>query len=225
MSNLDLKARILQAAREAPTPTRASWNRKRTLLVVLAVAVSLLVFAAIGGIRAGGVTQGRPLMRSVQLIFGTAGGALLIAVAAASVLLDRGRSMLGRSRLAIIAVVVLTPIVLFVWKLSVSTWVPDMTVEWPERLGLKCLSWSFAFAVAPMSALMWIRRGSVPLHPALTGAAIGAAVGAFDWVLVDLWCPVAYVPHMMLGHVAPLVSLTLLGAALGQLVLAPRWRE
>ncbi len=225
MKNPDLKARILAAAQQEPAPERSAWQRRRVLILVGAVAVSLLVFALIGGIRVGGVTQGRPLFRSAQLIFATAGGGLLIAVAAASVLLSRGRSMVGRTRLALIAVVVLTPIVLFIWKLLVSSSVPDMTVQWPERLGLKCLTWSFVFAVAPMTALFWIRRGSVPLHPTLTGAAIGVAVGAVDWVLVDLWCPVAYVPHLMLGHVAPLVSLGLLGAALGTLILGPRWRE
>ena len=36
------------------------------------------------------------------------------------------------------------------------------------------------------------------------------------WVLVDLSCPVAYVPHLLLGHVLPLLLITGVGAGLGQ---------
>jgi len=65
-----------------------------------------------------------------------------------------------------------------------------------------------------------LRRGSDPLHPVLTAAAFGAAVGAGAWVLVDLWCPVGYVPHVLLGHVLPLLLLIGLSALLGSRVVA-----
>jgi hypothetical protein len=35
------------------------------------------------------------------------------------------------------------------------------------------------------------------------------------WLLVDLWCPVAYFPHLVLGHVLPIIVLALLGAWIG----------
>jgi hypothetical protein len=41
-------------------------------------------------------------------------------------------------------------------------------------------------------------------------------------VLVDLWCPVAYVPHLLVGHVLPLVATTLTGAWLGGRLIALR---
>jgi hypothetical protein len=49
-------------------------------------------------------------------------------------------------------------------------------------------------------------------------------VGAVVWVLVDLWCPVAYVPHLLLGHVLPLVLTALVGTLLGGRYLAVRAR-
>jgi hypothetical protein len=39
------------------------------------------------------------------------------------------------------------------------------------------------------------------------------------WVLVDLWCPVAYLPHLLLGHVLPLALAVGAGAMLGRFVL------
>jgi hypothetical protein len=37
--------------------------------------------------------------------------------------------------------------------------------------------------------------------------------------LVDLWCPVGYVPHLLLGHVLPIAILSLAGALIGGRVL------
>jgi hypothetical protein len=77
-------------------------------------------------------------------------------------------------------------------------------------------------AAVPLLVLVAARRETDPLHPARTGAALGSALGALVWVLVDLNCPVAYVPHLLLGHVLPLVSITLLGGALGERFIALR---
>jgi hypothetical protein len=77
-------------------------------------------------------------------------------------------------------------------------------------------------SLAPMIGALWLRRGSDPVHPRAAGAALGAAIGAGTWVLVDLWCPVAYVPHLLLGHVLPLLLIILCGAALGGPLLGLR---
>lgn len=61
-------------------------------------------------------------------------------------------------------------------------------------------------------------------HAALRGAAAGAAIGAMIWGLVDLNCPVAHVPHLLLGHVLPLLLASVVGAALAEPVLSLRSR-
>ena len=53
------------------------------------------------------------------------------------------------------------------------------------------------------------------MHPVTSGAASGVAAGAGAWAMIDLWCPVAYPPHLLLGHVLPIVLLTVVGAVLG----------
>ena len=73
----------------------------------------------------------------------------------------------------------------------------------------------------PLLSFLAIRR-SAPVQPALNGAGLGLAAGACAWVAVDLWCPVAYVPHLLLGHVLPLFVLAGAGALLGQALLSPR---
>ena len=38
-------------------------------------------------------------------------------------------------------------------------------------------------------------------------------------LLVDLWCPVGYVPHLLLGHVLPIAILSVAGGLIGGRVL------
>jgi hypothetical protein len=76
--------------------------------------------------------------------------------------------------------------------------------------------------MAPLLSGLWLRRRSAPAHPYLTAAAFGAAAGAGAWVFVDMWCPVGYVPHLLLGHVAPLLLLSALSALVGSRLLKLR---
>jgi hypothetical protein len=64
------------------------------------------------------------------------------------------------------------------------------------------------------------------VHPRAFGAALGAAGGFWAATLVDLWCPVGYPLHVVLGHALPTLVLAALGAAAGSRVLAtPGWNE
>jgi hypothetical protein len=131
--------------------------------------------------------------------------------------------MLGRSRRWLLYGSVLIPISLLAWKVGCSMAFGDAMVAWPERLGLRCLSLSVVVAVGPLLAFLAIRR-STPVQPALNGAAMGLAAGACAWVAADLWCPIAHVPHVLLGHVLPLFALAGTGALLGQALLSLRRR-
>ena len=132
--------------------------------------------------------------------------------------------MLGRSRSWLLSGIALIPFGLFAWKVSCSLAFDDPMAQWPARPGLKCLSVSLLVAAGPLLAFLAARR-SAPVHPALNGAAIGVASGACAWVALDLWCPVASVPHLLLGHVLPLCILAGTGALLGQALLSLRSRQ
>ncbi len=209
-----LRTRVLAHAGAEPSPTRSQLAQRQRLLVLAAVLVPLLVFLLLGGVRAS--------PRPTQLVVETALGAALLATVIACLALRRGSSMLGRPRVWLGAVVLLTPVVLFAWRTLASSRYPEMMTEWVTRPGLRCFALSEALAVVPLLGLLWLRRGSDPTHPQLAGAAVAAAVGAATWVLVDLWCPVSYVPHLLLGHVLPLLLLMLVGGLLGGRLLNVR---
>jgi hypothetical protein len=132
---------------------------------------------------------------------------------------------LGRPRIVLLATLVVTPLVLMTWKVLWSAGFSGALDAWPGRLGFRCVGLSLLLGGWPLAALILARRRSDPLHPALTGAAFGVAVGACTWVMVDLWCPVAYVPHLLLGHLAPLLALAATGALLGRPFIAVRTRD
>jgi hypothetical protein len=210
----ELRARVLELARQNPSATRSSLLARRALAFAGLALLPIAGFLAWGGVRGG--------PRPDALVFETAVGAALIALGAAFVAFGRGGSMLGRSRTSLLLVIVLTPLALFAWKLATSAAYPGMMTEWVGRPGLRCLRMSCLLSAAPLIGALVILRRSAPVHPALLGMAIGAAIGGASWVLVDLWCPVAHVHHLLLGHVLPLGLSVALGGLLGQRVLSVR---
>jgi hypothetical protein len=229
--NREFRAQVLAAAAAEPSPTRAAVNRRNKLISMIAAAsgsAAFVIFAALMShgelVRLGGeITPNAYLERSLWQVVATAGGALAIAAAALWLALGRGRSMLGRPRGWLLCGAVLIPLGLFAWKVASSIVFGDALVMWPGRIGLRCLSLSLLVAIGPLLSFIALRR-TVPVHPALNGAAMGVAAGACAWFAVDLWCPVAYIPHLLLGHVLPLVILAALGAFLGEALLSLRRR-
>jgi len=226
-----LRARVLAAAAAEPSPTRAALRRRNTLLGMVAVLSAIgafVIFAALMSeshlLRLGGeVMAQQHVERPVWLVIATVGGAIGLAVTALRLALGRGGSMLGRSPRWLLYGGVLIPVSLLVWKVSCSLLFGDAMVAWPERPGERCLSLSLLVAVGPLVSFLAIRRHA-PVQPALNGAVIGFAAGACAWVAADLWCPVAYVPHLLFGHVLPLFVLAGAGALLGRTLFSLRRR-
>jgi len=227
----ELRARVLAAAAAEPSPTRAAVRRRNMLIGVVAAASGIgafMIFAEFMSasqlLRLGGeVVPQESLERSVWLVAATVGGAVGVAATALWLALGRGRSMLGRSRRWLLYGGVLIPVSLLAWKVGWSIVFGDPMVSWPERPGERCLALTLLVAAGPLLSFLAIRRRA-PVQPALNGAVMGFAAGACAWVAVDAWCPVAYVPHLLLGHVLPLFVLAGAGALLGQMLLAPRSR-
>ena len=216
MTEAELRDRILAAVAHERPPTRRVHLLRAWLLLTVGAAVSLAIFFAFGGMR----STGRP----ASLILATSLGAAVVAAFTMWGADVHGGRMLGRPRRWLIAVAVLAPLALFAWKIAVSAAYPGGLVAWPERIGFRCLRLSLLLGVWPLTALLFARR-SVLVHPTLAGLALGVSVGTWDWLLVDLWCPVAFVPHLLLGHVLPLLLLGAAGALAGRWLLSPRARR
>jgi hypothetical protein len=207
----ELRARVLAAAARVPAPTRARTRARNVVLAVVGAATPLGVFLYMDGLRQG--------TRPDRLLFSTAGTAALMALVACTVAFGRGRSMLGRKRWLLLSLTTSLPLVLLVTKIGISARFPDMMNSWDGRPGYRCLGLGCLLAPVPLAAALLARRGSSPAHPSLSGAAMGAGVGSCVWLLVDLWCPVAYVPHLFLGHLLPVLLTTAAGTLAGARLL------
>jgi len=164
----------------------------------------------------------RPAPRPESLLKGTVAGALIIAALAVLVGMHRGRSMLPRPRWQLALLVALVPTALFAWKVAWSARYPTMMIDWPERPGLRCFLLTLAMGLGPLVSLISLHRNSEPVRPGLVGGAMGVAVGAAAWVLLELWCPVAFPRHLLIGHVAPALLLATIGAILGRNMMGMR---
>jgi len=202
-----LRAQVLQRARQEPAATRAQLLVGHVPLAALITLTPVSIFLAVGGVRAGP----RPLL----LVLETALGSALLALIAAAAGFGRG-SMMGRPRSWLVSIVLLTPLALLAWRILTSLQYPDMMHAWTARPGLRCFLLSCAMSVVPLVGVLWMRRHTTPANPRLTAASYAAAVGAAVWVLVDLWCPVGYVPHLLLGHVLPMALSMSLCASFGK---------
>jgi hypothetical protein len=167
----------------------------------------------------------------MTLIVGTSLGTAAIAAAGAWVTFGRRQSMLGRSSLALCVMAFVTPIALIFWKVVWSSLFPDAIggtpflgglEPWPGRIGFKCFWLSLFMGALPLLALLFARRRTDPTHPRIAGLAAGASVGLCVALFVDMWCPVGYVPHFLLGHILPIVLLAVAGLLIGKFFLAPK---
>ena len=207
VAHAQLRAQVIEQARSEAAPTRAQLMARNAVLLAVCTLAPLAIFLGMGGVRAA--------PRPQALVLETALGSALLALLVASAGLSRGRSMLGRPRAFLVSVVLLTPLSLLAWRVLSSSQYPDMMQKWSARPGLRCFLLSCSMSAVPLLGVLWMRRGSMPANPRLTAAAFAAAVGAAVWVLVDLWCPVGYVPHLLLGHVLPMTLLMALSALFG----------
>jgi hypothetical protein len=211
----ELKARVLAAVQSSPSPTRASTRGAARVLVPASAVLAGCLYFAFDGLHHG---QGRPpalVAASVSVWMGAALVSLWSVV-------GTGRSPTGRPRSWLLAVAVGMPIIVLAFLLALSaaaTGGDAPLVVVAHRAGMRCLGMTLAAAIIPVLALLFVRRGSDPVHPAAHGAAIGASFGAYAGIMVCLWCPDLSAAHAALGHVAPLVLLALLGAAVGSRVL------
>jgi hypothetical protein len=212
----DLKARTLGAVQARPSATRRTQVLRAAILMAGAVVAGFVIFIAVGGIR----VTGRPL----GLVLGTSLGTGFVAAVCAWAAFGRQKSMMGRPTAWLVAVALAGPVALLAWKVGYSAQFDHGIDQWPTRIGFKCLRLSLGIGIVPLLALMFVRKGTDPTHPRALGFAMGMALGLCANELVDLWCPVAYLPHLLLGHILPAVMLGIVGAVLGSRILPPARR-
>jgi hypothetical protein len=212
----ELRSRILGAIRDVPAPPRAVVLRRRAIAFVIAF-VPLIAFEMYD-LRLGD----RPLGFVVANVTGWA----LLAFVATLGAVGRGTSMLGRPRGWLIAIaLLLPPLLLALAALAYGPWPQAMTIDCTGAGDMNCCAFTLGLAVGPLAAFAYARRESDPVHPRLTGAALGASAGAWAAVSMALHCPVTSLRHVVVGHIVPVVAFALIGLLVGSKVLAVRSRD
>jgi hypothetical protein len=205
-----LRARVLAEAAARPSMTRGQGRVVERGTVVASIAVAAVAFESIGGFAPASM---RPLPTSFTL---ASGGAGIAATLSWLVLGRRGSG--ARAPLVWAVAAVAAPFLLFAWKQVFS----GTYVEPFERTGYRCFAYALLIAALPLGSFLVLRRAVEPRAPASLGAAAGAACGAWAGVVIDLSCSLTNARHVLFGHVAPLLTVIVVGAVVGRRTLGAR---
>lgn len=211
----DLRARVLAEVAQTPSLTRSAHKRRIMLLATIGALATVALFVGMGGMSPG--------TRPVEMIAFTVGLGLLAVAVLTRLSSGEPRSMLGRPRNVLLTAVVITaPLLAVVVLCATFAWPGPASEHVSGRVDLACGAISVLQGALPLVALLLPRRGTDPVHPAVTGAALGMTAGAWTVVMAYLRCPHAAAMHCIVAHVVPTLILTALGAVLGWLLLRVR---
>jgi hypothetical protein len=211
----ELRERVLLAAKKAPALTRAQFRARVGAIAVVGALATTSVFFAMGGFAQG--------TRPMELVCFTAGVGLFAAIVLTRLSANRGSSMLGRPRSWLVtACVVSAPILAIVAFVSAQIWPEHASEEVSGEIHIRCALATITQGALPLIALLVPKRGGDPVHPMVTGAALGMTAGAWTAMMAYLRCPHAAALHCIVAHVVPTLVLTALGAVLGRVLLRVR---
>lgn len=87
--------------------------------------------------------------------------------------------------------------------------------------GARCLAIASFVGVVALGCLASAMRAAVPVCTRLRGIVLGSAAGAWAGLAVFVFCPSGAVLHVSIGHVLPVVALSLVGATALPAILRP----
>jgi hypothetical protein len=206
----EVKDRVLDAVRREPARTRPETRRAVAMVVVAGFLTTFCVTMMLGGFVGGE----RP---AAYLVLSTAGWLAMAGIATWGAI-GRGRSMVGRSTRVVRTVALVTAPVMAVWVLVAWAGWPTLPVC-PAKADFLCLAFTLVLALGPFAAFLFVRRHTDPIHPRLSGAALGAASGAWGAVAMHVRCICADPTHLLVAHVVPIVIFAVAGWMLGARVL------
>jgi hypothetical protein len=210
----DFKARLTAELAREPAPTRAALGqRTRVMQGLVAVVLAIEFFSA----PAHGILLGQ---RPVAWVVATS---LAWVVSLAALLYGlRSRGSLGPPAIVLWGLALGSIALPYAVGLVGNLVYPATAIAVSGRPGFICLELSIAWSTLPLTAWVFVRQGSDPVHPVALGAAFGAVAACLSGLLVGLVCPFSDPAHIALGHVLPGLIEVGVGALMGQLLIAVR---
>lgn len=208
-----LRARVLAEARGLPSPTRAQHRARALALGAGGVLATLALFFATDGLKPG--------TRPAELIAFHAVFTLAFALVLTRLSGGAPGNMLGRPRAVLLGAPALAAPALALGAVAAAALWPEVAAadDPSTRTHVACSVLTIVQGALPLAALLVPRRGTDPIHPAVSGAALGMTAGAWAATMAYLRCPHGAASHCVIAHVGPTLLLAAAGAALGALLL------
>jgi hypothetical protein len=217
--------RLYARVRSAVESTPAATMRTRTrIIVALAIVPALTtVFVLI----ASGLVYGQPAAGLAIDIASSAAAlttlSLLIGLALASTVsaLWQGSSGLGIASMWLVSIAaVVAPVYAALTVLQpLHSGTADgvsLTGVAISPWGLRCIFVASVVGISVLAIFAVTLRRAVAVAVGLRGAALGAAAGSWAGIAVFAFCPSGELQHLLVGHVLPIVLLTLCGVRIFQ---------
>ncbi len=218
-----LRSRVRAEIARTPAPTisnaRARMVAALATVPVLTAAIVLIASEVVYGHAAMGLVVAAQSTSRLLLMF-----VLITALAIVSTLvaLWRGSSGMGAG------VVLLTLVAGCIAPIYAALVLPNPVHEAQAQMLVDISPWGTrCFAIAALVSTIALASFATALHRAvpvagrLRGAALGAAAGAWAGLALFAFCPSGDQPHLLVGHVMPIVVFTLIGTLALSRVLRP----
>jgi len=204
------------------TALRPHLRNVAALIGASIISVSVIATASqlVYGDYASGLQEG---VKSAPLLACVAIALLSLLFAATFAALWRGRSGLGASipKLAAISLAVAPLYALLVLGLPVHEAATGVGTVDISPWGARCFGIAAFIGLAVLGCFGLAMRAAAPVGARIRSAVLGSAAGAWAGVAVFLFCPSGDALHLSVGHVLPVVTLTIVGAVALPRVLRP----
>jgi hypothetical protein len=217
-----LYARVRSAVEGTPAATTRTRTRVIAALAIVPALTTLVVLIASGlvyGQPAAGlaidVAPSAAVLTTLSLLIG-------LALASTVFALWQGSSGLGIASMwlvSIAALVVPVYAALTVLQPLHSGAADDASLTGVaiSPWGLRCILVATIVGASVLTIFAVTLRHAVAVAVGLRGAALGAAAGSWAGLAVFAFCPSGELQHLLVGHVLPIVLLTLCGARIFQI--------
>lgn len=218
-----LTRRIREATREPPAMTIRPQLRNAIALIVaslLTVGVIATASQLIYGQPAPGL---RVAVTAASTLVWVALGLLSLLVVSTFAALRRGRSGLGASSALLTATAMMTAPLYALFALAFPVHEPSTAIGaiHVSPWGARCIVLASLVGVAVLACCAYAMRAAAPVGPRIRSMALGSAAGAWAGLAVFVFCPSGDPVHVSIGHVLPVVGLTLAAAVALPAILKP----